>query len=158
MSKPTYEKLEKGVEKIEKAAETFTDYKEKHRCVFSSAATSIFIVDKDGYITGVNPYYVKNIGKGKTTAEDYLGKNLTEHPSIVKTGLSKLYNSVLNGETFEKRNIHFPSLTGGRDGYFNIKGSPLKRWSKVIGAVFVHEDVTEIKRQRDDIEERTKNA
>ncbi|MCP4724020.1 MAG: PAS domain S-box protein, partial [bacterium] len=152
MSKPTYEELEKRVKELEKIEQSLQASEEKYRSVFDSVGSSIVIVDKDGIITDINPHHVENIGKGKTTKDDYIGKNIIEHPSVVKAGISKLYRKVLEGETIEQKDVYFPSLTGGGDGYYNIKSSPLKEDNKIIGAVMVHEDVTEIKIHRENLE------
>jgi len=125
--------------------EALQQSEEKYRGVFNKVPTSIILLDKDGQMVDVNPYHITNIGKGKTTPGDYLGKNLVTHPSIVKAGLSETYARLLKGEPFDLKDVYFPTTTGGTDGYFNVKGVPLFKEGKVIGAITMHEDITERK-------------
>ncbi len=115
---------------------------EKYKCIFETVPSSIIMTDKNGVITDVNPHHIINIGKGKVTKADFLNRNILSRTSVVSADLSDLYKKVLEGQTIEKEAVYFPTLTGGTDGYFNVKGVPIMSGKKVINAVFVHEDVT----------------
>jgi PAS domain S-box-containing protein len=151
-SKPTYEELEQKVKKIEKEVtelrvhrDTASEMASKYTSVFDSVPASIVVVDKSGQIVDINPYHIDNIGKGKATKEDYLNYNILEHPSLVTSGLQDDYRRVLKGESIEKKGIVFPVTTGGTGGVFNVRGVPLFRDGEVIGAVMIHEDITDLK-------------
>lgn len=129
-----------------RAEESLKESEEKYRSIFMKAPVSIVLLNKDGQVIDINPYHVTNIGKGRTTREDYLGVNIITHPSIVNAGLCETYAGVLKGEPFDLKDVYFPTTTGGTDGYFNVKGVPLLKEGEVIGAITIHEDVTERKR------------
>ncbi len=127
-NKPTYEELEQKVKALQES-------EEKYRKIFETAPVSIILIDKDGQMVDINPYHVTQIGKGQTSKEDYIGVSLITHPSIVSAGLSETYGKVLEGEPFDQKDVYFPTLTGGTDGYFSVKGMPLYIDGKVVGAV-----------------------
>jgi PAS domain S-box-containing protein len=129
--------------------ETLRESEEKYKGIFETVSTSIVMVDKDGYIVDINPHHVANIAKGRASRQDYLGRNILAHPSIVGAGLSKLYERVLQGDTLDKAGIYFPQTTGGTDAYLNVRGAPLFVGGQVVGAVFAHEDTTELVRAKE---------
>jgi PAS domain S-box-containing protein len=135
------------------AVEALQESEEKYRSIFDKVPASIMLSDKDGKIVAVNPYHITHIGKGKTTPEDYLGKNLATHPSNVSAGLSETYAGLLKGEPFDLKDVYFPATTGGTDGYFNVKGVPIFKEGKVIGAITMLEDITERKRAEEALRE-----
>ena len=120
--------------------------KEQKKVIFETVPTSIIILDKNGKITDVTPYLVTHHGKGKTTKKDYIGKDITTHPSIVNAGLSDTYKKLLEGVPFYKKDVYFPVTSGTLDGYFNVKGEPLFKGQEIVGAVTTHEDITERKK------------
>ena len=126
--------------------EALRDSEKRYRTIFETVPTSIVFIDKEGVIVDINPYHLNHIGKGKTKKESYIGKNIITHPSIVQSGLANTYNRLLEGEAFEKTDVYFPKLTGGGDGYFNVRGVPLIKHDEIIGATITHEDITERKR------------
>ncbi len=127
--------------------ETLRESEEKYRSIFENAPVSIILLDRKGQVVDVNPYHISYIGKGKTTREDYVGKNALTHPSIVNAGLSEVYADVLKGKSFDLKEIFFPITTGGTASCFNVKGVPLlKKDGEIIGALTIHEDITEYKK------------
>jgi PAS domain S-box-containing protein len=148
--KPTCEELKQRVKELEKEAtnhkrfeEALWDSEERYKTIFETVPASIVVIDKQGKIVDINPNHVNHIGKGKTTKQSYIGKNIITHPSIVQAGLSNTYKRLLEGKAFEITGVYFPTLTGGADGYFNVKGVPLIKDDEVIGAITTHEDITE---------------
>ena len=126
--------------------EALRDSEERYKTIFETVPTSIVVIDKEGKIVDINPYHVNHIGKGQTRKQSYVGKNIITHPSIVQAGLSSTYKRLLEGEVFEKTEVYFPTLTGGADGYFNVRGVPFIKDDEIIGAITTHEDITERKR------------
>jgi two-component system sensor histidine kinase UhpB len=135
------------------AEEALRDSEEKYRAVFETAPASIILVDKKGQMLDVSPFHMAHISKGKITSEDLVGKNIVTHTTIVEAGLSETYAGVLEGEPFDIKDVYFPALTSGADGYFNVKGAPLIKGDEVVGAVITHEDVTERKRTEEALRE-----
>jgi len=103
-------------------------------------------VDKDGLITDVNPFHLNHMGGGRTRKEDYLGCSVSSRTSLAAAGIAGHFEDVLRGIPFQKGGVRFPSVSGGGDGYFNVKGVPLKRGKEIIGAIFISEDVSELKK------------
>jgi PAS domain S-box-containing protein len=126
--------------------EALRDSEERYKTIIETVPTSIVVIDKEGKIVDINSYHVNHIGKGQTRKQSYVGKNIITHPSIVQARLSNTYKKLLEGEAFEKTDVYFPTLTGGADGYFNVRGVPLIKGDEVIGAITTHEDITERKR------------
>jgi len=136
---------------------------DKYRRIFETVAISIVMTDNKGKIIDINPYHINHIGKGEISKEVYLMHNILDHPSIIEAGLSDTYKQVLKGEEVAKTDVLFPTTAGGMIGYFNIRGASIFHQGKVMGAVFVHEDITErklaeeeLKRYRDNLELRVK--
>jgi diguanylate cyclase (GGDEF)-like protein/PAS domain S-box-containing protein len=129
-----------------RAEEELRESGERYRTVFNTAPASIILIDSEGQMVDVSPYHINSIGRGKITKEDLVGKNIITHPTIVNAGLSETYKRVLEGEPFDIKDVYFPTLIAGGDGYFNVKGMPLFQDEEVIGAVITHEDITERKR------------
>jgi len=115
----------------------------KYRTIFNNIQSSITHIDNNGFITDINKYHLHNISKKKRLISDFIGTNILERRSIIKAGIIKYYEELLNGKSFELSNIHFPETTGGTNAYFNIKGIPLFVNTKVTGAIITTEDVTE---------------
>jgi PAS domain S-box-containing protein len=124
---------------------------EKYRGIFNTVPTSIVLINKDGQIIDINPHHVNHIGKGQVTKEDFIGKDIVTHPSIVNAGLSETYKRVLEGGPFDQKKVYFPALTGGTEGYFNVRGVPLFKDGEVIGAITTHEDITARKQAEEQI-------
>jgi len=118
---------------------------EQYRSIFETVPASVILIDKDGQMIDINPYHLTHIAKGKFSKEDFIGKNIVTHPTIVNAGLSEMYKRVLEGEPFDQKDVYFPTLMTGGDGYFNVKGVPLLKDGEVIGAVTMHEDITDRK-------------
>ena len=122
--------------------DTFFIKEERYQSIFNSVACSIIVTDNLGNIIDINNYHVDKIGKGFTTKADYLDKNIFDHLGIETAGVASSYANVLQGESIDLKNVYFPSTIGGIDGFFNVRGVPLFHGDQIIGAVFVHDDIT----------------
>jgi len=127
------------------AEEALQESEKRYRNIFETIPVSIIVLDKDGQMVDINPYHLTQIAKGQIPKGDFIGKNIVTHPTIVKSGLSETYKKVLKGEPFDHKDVYFPLLTTGTDGYFNVRGVPLLKDDVVIGAIIIHEDITERK-------------
>ena len=58
---------------------------------------------------------------------------------------------MLCGEPFEAEGVHFPALSGGGEGFCDVKGVPLARDGRIVGAIFIYEDVTSLKTANDEL-------
>ncbi len=157
--KPTYEDLEQRIEELETAAiERDTDLKalkeseEKYRTIFETVPVSIIVINEKGRNVEINPFHLEHVGKGKGTKEEYLKDIIMEHPSVVGAGLSETFRGVLEGKSFDNREIYFPTTTGGTDAYFNVRGAPLVRKGNVFGGIIAHEDISERVRAREKLQ------
>ncbi|HEY82463.1 MAG TPA: PAS domain S-box protein [Dehalococcoidia bacterium] len=137
--------IAKNITQRKRMEEELREREEKYRGIFEKAPVSIIVTDKDGQIIDVNPYHIAVIGKGRTTKEDYVGKNVLTHPVTVRAGLSATYKKTLRGRPIEVKEAHFPITTGGTEAYLTIKGVPLFKGNAVNGAIFITEDITERK-------------
>ena len=150
--KSTYEELEQQILDLKREIaerrihdeSLIEELNTKYSSIFESVPASIVLLDKNGQILDINPYHVTHIGKGKTVKEDYLNNNILEFPSVIAAGLQEEHKRVLNGEPINLKSIYFPMTTGGRDRFFNIRGVPLFKDNEVIGAVIIHEDISEV--------------
>lgn len=134
---------------LKKEVEALRESAEKYKTIFETVPASLQIVDRNGIIVEVNPYHIKRMGKGKTTKADYLNQNILTRPSIVQAGLTEKYRWVLAGNKLEAWEVHFPVTSGGgKDAYSNIRGAPLIRDGEIIGAIFISEDVTQLKKDQ----------
>jgi hypothetical protein len=106
------------------------------------------MVDANGIIIEVNPYHIKQMGLGKTTKEDYLHQYIWTRPSIIQAGLAEKFKRVLVGETLEEE-VFFPFTSGGKTNHYSaVRGVPIKQGDKIIGAVYISEDVTQLKQDQ----------
>jgi hypothetical protein len=60
--------------------------------------------------------------------------------------MAEKYRRVLEGEPFFSKEVFFPITTGGGEAYYNVQGVPVRSGGKISGALFIIEDVTELKK------------
>ena len=133
-----------------RAEEALEESEAKYKGIFESAPTAMVLIDSKGTITDINPNHISQLGGDKATRDDYVGIKITEHPSVINAGLEDMYNRVLAGESFDEKDVYYPSVTRGTEGYFNVKGVPFKKNSDATGAIIIHEDITE-RRQAEEV-------
>ena len=149
--KKQIEKLTQEVSALNERNHALRTTAEKYKNIFMNLPVSVLIVDETGLVTEVNPFHVEHIGKGLTTASDYLNTYVAKRVSIVKAGLSEKYTGVLNGESLDEKEVHFPVTTGLIERYFNIKGTPIKDHDRITGAIFITEDVTDLRKAKEEL-------
>lgn len=143
--------IQKENSELKKKIEHLRNDAEKFRRIFESVPASIYVVDSKGIIVGINPHHVKQLGKGKTTKEDYLGQNMLLRPTFVQAGLIDKVKGVLTGEEFDEREVYLPVTSGGQDAYYNLRGVTLYQDKEIIGAIIFSEDVTQLKRDKEEL-------
>ena len=149
--KQKIKKLEQEVSALKAENASLRKSAEKYKNIFEALPVSILVVDKNGIVIEVNPFHIEHIGKGFTQAADYLNQNVTTRASIIHAGLSEKYQSVLHGDTLDEKEVYFPITTGFTDAYFNVKGTPIRSNDEIIGAIFIIEDVTNLRKTRDEL-------
>ena len=149
--KAAIEELEKTVDRLRSDNERVRLSEERYRALFEALPVSLQVVDRDGTILEVNRFHLQHMGRGRTTLAEYQGKDITKRRSVVAAGLSQEYRNVLAGVPFEKSEVLFPSLSGGGEGYFNVRGVPLRKGDEIVGAIYIVEDVTVLKEAKDEL-------
>jgi PAS domain-containing protein len=119
------EALKKENEALRGEIDKIRESEERYRTLYHARPVSLMLVDKDGIIVGVNPFHLKNMGKGRTKESDYVGQYIDSRRSIIASGLAEKITEVLKGTPFEADEVLFPALSGGGEGYFNFRGVPL---------------------------------
>jgi hypothetical protein len=119
--------------------------------LYAALPVSLMVTDKDGIIRGVNAYHLQNMGKGKTTEGDYTNQKIVDRRSIVAAGISDKMACVLEGVAFQEDEVHFPMLSGGGEGYFNVRGVPLTCDGEIIGAMLMSIDVTALHHAKEEL-------
>ena len=114
----------------------------RYKTLYDALPVSLMLVDRNGMIVGVNPFHLKNMGKGRTKESDYVGQYVKTRKSILSSGIAQDMLSVLQGGPFEADEVLFPALSGGGEGYFNYRGVPLRNNGEIIGAIYISMDVT----------------
>lgn len=138
--------LKTEVEILKTEIKSLKEAEAKYRRIFEAVPASIYVVNRDGIITEVNCYHVKRIGRGKTTKEDYVNQNVLTRPTIVRAGLVDKFASVLHGQELDEKEIYLPVTSGGPEAYVTIRGVPLYRNGEMIGAIFISQDITHLKK------------
>lgn len=118
----------------------------KYHGIFNQAPISIFVMDKDGKITDVNPYHIQVTCKGQIPPERFLGKCIFDIQAFMQAGILEEHRRLLKGEPINLKDVHFESSDFGPQAYFNIRGMPIFENNEVNGAIQIMEDITERKR------------
>jgi PAS domain S-box-containing protein len=145
------EALKKENEALRGEIDKIRESEERYRTLYHALPVSLMLVDKDGIIVGVNPFHLKNMGKGRTKESDYVGQYIDSRRSIIASGLAEKITEVLKGTPFEADEVLFPALSGGGEGYFNFRGVPLTSDGDIIGAIYISMDVTALRGAKDEL-------
>ena len=143
--------LKTEIETLKEEIKRLKEIGEKYQRIFEAVPASIYVVDKRGTIIEINPYHVKQMGRGKTTKEDYLHQNVLTRPTFIQAGLVNKVKCVLAGDEIDEKEVYLPITSGGQDAYVNIRGVPLHRNGELIGAIFISEDVTQLKKDHEEL-------
>jgi PAS domain S-box-containing protein len=143
--------LKKEIEILKRESQNLKEAEEKYRRIFETVPASIYVVDEDGIIIEINPYHVKQMGQGKTSKEDYLTSNVLMRPTIIQAGLVNKFKAVLAGDELDEKEVYLPITSGGSDAYVNMRGVPLHQNGEIIGAIFISENVTQLKKDHEEL-------
>jgi PAS domain S-box-containing protein len=145
------EALRRELARLRDESEAIRRRADRYQALFEALPVSVQVVDRAGVIVEVNPFHLEHMGKGRTTQTDYQGQRIFERTSVVASGLSEQYARTLEAQPFEANEVLFPALSGGGQGYFNVRGVCLREADKNVGALFISEDVTALKRAKDEL-------
>jgi two-component system cell cycle response regulator len=148
---PPVQKLREEIARLERENSALRVSEERYRALFEALPVSLQVVDRDGAILEVNPFHLAHMGKGNTTLADYTGQNITTRRSVAAAGLSEFYRDVLRGVPFAKSEVLYPALSGGGEGWFNVRGVPLRKDGGILGAIYILEDVSVLKKAKDEL-------
>jgi diguanylate cyclase (GGDEF)-like protein/PAS domain S-box-containing protein len=147
----TIQGLEEECARLKGENESIRLSEERYRTLFEALPVSLQVVDREGTILEVNPFHLAHMGSGRTALADYTGQNIAGRRSVVAAGLSQDYTDVLNGVPFEKSEVLYPALSGGGEGWFNVRGVPLRKGKEILGAMYILEDVSILKKAKDEL-------
>ena len=116
-----------------------------------NAPFGMFRLDDDLRITYENPRAEEIIGlPDDEESSAAIGEDIRDLPSIVATGKADLFTRLTDGETIE---FEFPfESIYGREAYFTGRGVPLYRNGAFDGAVVMANDISERRRQEQELE------
>jgi PAS domain S-box-containing protein len=143
--------LEKELSRLREENLEIRRSEERYRRLFETVPVALQVTDKNGLITDVNPSHLAHPGREHTERSDYIGHCIFTRESIVRAGLSGKYARVLEGIPFEELGVHYPSVSGGGEARFNVRGVPLRDEKGIIGAIYIAEDVTELKHAQEEL-------
>lgn len=123
-----------------RAEEEIRRLKEFNENIIKSAPLGIFTTDRKGVITSVNPVHLKMMGEER--AEQALGLNVLELPTVKALGWDKLFREALRGKPFELHKQRYTSVYG-KTVYLTARCVPLKDNGGIMGLLTIMEDVTE---------------
>ena len=147
----TLQALRKEIARLKRENRSLRVTDDRYRALFAALPVSLQVVDRDGRILEVNPFHLSHMGKGRTTLAEYKGQYITERRSVVASGLAGEYREVLSGVPFERSEVHYPALSGGGEGWFNVRGVPLEEDGEILGAIYILEDVTGLKSAKSEL-------
>jgi PAS domain S-box-containing protein len=145
------QKLEEENARLAAELAAARDKEEQYRRLFENLPVSVYVTDSDGIITDVNLFHVARMGRGRLHKEDYIGKPISMRESLLGAGVTGRFEDVLRGIPLVAEGVYFPRVSGGGEGYFNIRGVPVKHGRKVVGAIFISEDVTMLKKIQEEL-------
>ncbi|MBU1026948.1 MAG: PAS domain S-box protein [Candidatus Margulisbacteria bacterium] len=130
--------------------EALKESEEKFRTVFEDVAEGIVVMDNKATIIEVNP---KLLEFGGFTREEVIGKNIVQILPLVKAdiaGILSVLKDFLRGKEVGR---HEWKITNKKGEQFVIcpHRSLIRKEGRIVGAVYVIEDITERKRAEEEI-------
>ncbi len=119
--------------------------KEYYQLLSNEAPISIIAFNEQGQVTFVNQWHLTFFGGEKVEEDFYTGRHVTELPGIVKAGIKKEIDRILQGEVVVLHEVYFPEVLAGYSMYANVRGVPIIRNESLAGGILIREDVTRYK-------------
>ncbi|GLI33618.1 sensor histidine kinase [Desulforhabdus amnigena] len=153
--KPTYEELEKRIEKLERerhswllAEEALLQSEERYRMIFNHSPLGIVHFDQDGIILDCNEHFLKIMGAPR---EKVLGFNMVT--SAQDMPMRSAVQTALNGKLSYYEG-EYRSVTGNKSTQLRAIYNRLSSEDgKFLGAVGLFEDISETRRAEEALRE-----
>jgi|GEM_PF-987783 len=128
---------------ILKKTEEIKKRSEEYQRVFEKAPIGIFIFDRKGNLTSINPFHMSHVSphKGRELIQS---TNVLKDESIKQAGLLPYFRKLLRGEAFELFNHPYTTKYMRRDVFVDVRGVPLRGHDERIeGGIVLVSNVTE---------------
>ena len=121
--------------------EELQEAEDRYRTIFEKAPVGIFSIDKQGFVTAINPYQLEVDGG---EPEDFIGKfNTLGYSQINNPYMYEKFSEMLEGRPFEVKDL-LNNTPEGNQIYINMSGNPVfDTEGNCIGGILMMEDVTE---------------
>ncbi|MCK4338652.1 MAG: PAS domain S-box protein [Candidatus Cloacimonetes bacterium] len=153
------EDLEKRVEErtaqLEKSKKSYKQLYELDKGVLENSPAGIIRLDNELKIRYENPEMRRILGVPSGEELRSIGMDIRELPSIKETGISSIFNDLLDGKKIATENP-FNSIDG-KETYITLKGVPIFEDDNFIGAVLLINDITERKQAEEKYINQLKN-
>ncbi len=142
----------KDITERKRAEEALRESEERFRLLVETASEGIVILDRNGTIVEINESALKLSGFKR---EDVIGKNFIRFIPQINMDIKEVFssfNDILMGKSPAEHEWIMINKRGERIT-LNVHRSVLKRGGKIIGASFILNDITELKKAEDRIKE-----
>ena len=133
--------IQQDLTEMVKLEKELQEAEDRYRTIFEKAPVGIFSIDKQGFVTAINPYQLEVDGG---EPEDFIGKfNTLGYSQINNPYMYEKFSEMLEGRPFEVKDL-LNNTPEGNQIYINMSGNPVfDTEGNCIGGILMMEDVTE---------------
>jgi len=132
-----------------------TESEERYRNIFNTFPASVILLNLQGQVVDVNQWHLKEFESPGTSRESYLGRDFLSYPPNAEAGLRQRLSELLEGKSFEARNLIVPFDDASESRVFDVIGVPrFNLEGEVVGGLLVYLDVS----QRQELERKSIEA